>query len=279
MDYQTILYTANAIKEKIGDFSPKVAIVLGSGFGEVIDSIENKIEISYKDVPNMPVSTVAGHKGSFIFGNIEDTKVAVMNGRIHLYEGYSVEQVVLPIRVLRLLGCETIILTNAAGGISYNLKAGDLMALNDHISVFAPNPLIGKNIDELGTRFPDMSCAYDRELTKLLSDTSIKCGIPLKEGVYAQLTGPSYETPAEIRMLRSLGADAVGMSTVCEVIAARHCGLKVVAMSLITNLACGMENKELNHKEVQEMGANITPKISKLIKSFVPLLKGWFYEH
>ena len=148
------------------------------------------------------------------------------------------------------------------------------MALNDHISVFAPNPLIGKNIDELGTRFPDMSCAYDRELTKLLSDTAIKCGIPLKEGVYAQLTGPSYETPAEIRMLRSLGADAVGMSTVCEVIAARHCSLKVVAMSLITNLACGMENKELNHKEVQEMGANITPKISKLIKSFVPLLKG-----
>ena len=232
--------------------------MLGSGFGEVIDSIENKVEISYKDVPNMPVSTVAGHKGSFIFGNIENTKLAVMNGRVHLYEGYSVDQVVLPIRVLKLLGCETIILTNAAGGISYNLKAGDLMALNDHISVFAPNPLIGKNIDELGTRFPDMSCAYDRELTKLLSDTAIKCGIPLKEGVYAQLTGPSYETPAEI----------------CEVIAARHCGLKVVAMSLITNLACGMENKELNHKEVQEMGANITPKISKLIKSFVPLLKG-----
>lgn len=279
MDYKTILDTANAIKEKLDNFTPKVAIVLGSGFGEVIDSIENKVEISYKDVPNMPVSTVAGHKGSFIFGNIESTKVAVMNGRVHLYEGYSVDQVVLPIRVLRLLGCETIILTNAAGGISYNLKAGDLMALNDHISVFAPNPLIGKNIDELGTRFPDMSCAYDRELTKLLSDTSIKCGIPLKEGVYAQLTGPSYETPAEIRMLRSLGADAVGMSTVCEVIAARHCGLKVVAMSLITNLACGMENKELNHKEVQEMGANITPKISKLIKSFVPLLKGWFYEH
>lgn len=279
MDYKTILDTANAIKEKLDNFTPKVAIVLGSGFGEVIDSIENKVEISYKDVPNMPVSTVAGHKGSFIFGNIENTKLAVMNGRVHLYEGYSVDQVVLPIRVLRLLGCETIILTNAAGGISYNLKAGDLMALNDHISVFAPNPLIGKNIDELGTRFPDMSCAYDRELTKLLSDTSIKCGIPLKEGVYAQLTGPSYETPAEIRMLRSLGADAVGMSTVCEVIAARHCGLKVVAMSLITNLACGMENKELNHKEVQEMGANITPKISKLIKSFVPLLKGWFYEH
>lgn len=274
MDYKTILDTANAIKEKLDDFTPKVAIVLGSGFGEVIDSIENKVEISYKDVPNMPVSTVAGHKGSFIFGNIENTKLAVMNGRVHLYEGYSVDQVVLPIRVLKLLGCETIILTNAAGGISYNLKAGDLMALNDHISVFAPNPLIGKNIDELGTRFPDMSCAYDRELTKLLSDTAIKCGIPLKEGVYAQLTGPSYETPAEIRMLRSLGADAVGMSTVCEVIAARHCGLKVVAMSLITNLACGMENKELNHKEVQEMGANITPKISKLIKSFVPLLKG-----
>ena len=254
MDYKTILDTANAIKEKLDNFTPKVAIVLGSGFGEVIDSIENKVEISYKDVPNMPVSTVAGHKGSFIFGNIESTKVAVMNGRVHLYEGYSVDQVVLPIRVLRLLGCETIILTNAAGGISYNLKAGDLMALNDHISVFAPNPLIGKNIDELGTRFPDMSCAYDRELTKLLSDTAIKCGIPLKEGVYAQLTGPSYETPAEIRMLRSLGADAVGMSTVCEVIAARHCGLKVVAMSLITNLACGMENKELNHKEVQENG-------------------------
>ena len=279
MDYKTILDTANAIKEKLDNFTPKVAIVLGSGFGEVIDSIENKVEISYKDVPNMPVSTVAGHKGSFIFGNIENTKLAVMNGRVHLYEGYSVDQVVLPIRVLKLLGCETIILTNAAGGISYNLKAGDLMALNDHISVFAPNPLIGKNIDELGTRFPDMSCAYDRELKKLLSDTAKKCGIPLKEGFYAQLTGPSYETPAEIRMLRSLGADAVGMSTVCEVIAARHCGLKVVAMSLITNLACGMENKELNHKEVQEMGANITPKISKLIKSFVPLLKGWFYEH
>ena len=274
MDYQTLLTATDAVKEKIGNIVPKVAIVLGSGFDEITRTVKNSIEIPYGDIPYMPTSTVSGHKGTFIFGNIGETEVAIMNGRVHLYEGYSVEQVVLPIRIVKLLGCETLILTNAAGGISYNLRAGDLMAINDHISSFVPNPLIGKNIDELGTRFPDMSSPYDKKLIKLLSDIAIKHDIPLKEGVYVQLMGPSYETPAEIRMLRSVGADAVGMSTVCEVIAARHCGLRVVAMSLITNLASGMENKILTHEDVEEMGNYIIPKIAKLMESFIPLLKG-----
>lgn len=274
MEYNTIKNSAEILRNKTNGFKPTVALVLGSGFGEVINLIENKIEIPYGEIPNMPVSTVAGHKGSFVFGTIGGTKIAVMNGRVHLYEGYSPQEVVLPLRILRLLGCNTILFTNAAGGISYNLQAGDLMAINDHISFLVQNPLVGKNIDEIGTRFPDMSSVYDIELTDLLEKTALKCDISLKKGVYVQLTGPSYESPAEIRMLRTMGADAVGMSTVCEAIAARHCGYRVAAVSLITNLACGMNQKELNHKEVQEMGSAITPKISMLIKNFIPLLKG-----
>lgn len=274
MEYNTIKNSAEILRNKTKGFKPTVALVLGSGFGEVINLIENKIEIPYGEIPNMPVSTVAGHKGSFVFGTIGGTKIAVMNGRVHLYEGYSPQEVVLPLRILRLLGCNTILFTNAAGGISYNLQAGDLMAINDHISFLVQNPLVGKNIDEIGTRFPDMSSVYDIELTDLLEKTALKCDISLKKGVYVQLTGPSYESPAEIRMLRTMGADAVGMSTVCEAIAARHCGYRVAAVSLITNLACGMNQKELNHKEVQKMGSSITPKISMLIKNFIPLLKG-----
>lgn len=268
MNFEYIKKIADVLSDRLNGFIPSIALVLGSGFGDVINVIENPIEIPYGEIEGMPVSTAEGHKGSFVFGTLNGKAVAVMNGRVHLYEGYTPEQVVLPLRVLRVLGCKALILTNAAGGISYSLQPGDLMAITDHISAFVPNPLAGKNIDELGTRFPDMSAPYDKELTKQLEKTALKNGVALKKGTYVQLTGPSYESPAEIRMLRTLGADAVGMSTVCEAIAARHCGYRTAALSLITNYACGMTAEELNHKEVQETGKEMAKKISEILTEF-----------
>ncbi len=272
------LETVNFLKKEVA-YMPKIAIILGSGLGSLVDLMEDKKVISYQDIPNFPVSTVPGHKGELIFGHLNNVPIIAMNGRFHYYEGYDLKEVTYPIRIFKLLGVETLILTNAAGGINLEFQKGDLMIIEDQLSFFAESVLRGPNQEEFGERFIDMSNVYDKDYIEILKPIIKNITGKCLTGVYAYMKGPTYETPAEIRMLRSMGADAVGMSTVCEVIAARHCGLKVVAMSLITNLACGMENKELNHKEVQEMGANITPKISKLIKSFVPLLKGWFYEH
>ena len=240
-------------------FVPKVAVVLGSGLGDYAEDIRVEYELPYSEIEGFPVSTVPGHAGKFIFGYIDQVPVACMKGRVHYYEGYPVSDVVLPVRLLKLMGAEILFLTNAAGGVNTSFHAGDLMLIRDHISAFAPNPLIGPNIDELGPRFPDMSKVYDRELQKLIAGKAKENHIYLQEGVYAQMTGPSYESPAEIRMLRMLGCDAVGMSTVVEAIAANHMGMKICGVSCISNLAAGMSENPLSHKEVQEAADMAAP--------------------
>ncbi|WP_026490599.1 purine-nucleoside phosphorylase [Butyrivibrio sp. XPD2002] len=254
---------------KVTDFQPRVAITLGSGLGNYAEQIDVKCEISYSDIPGFPVSTVPGHAGKFIFGYVGKVPVVCMKGRVHFYEGYDISDVVLPARVMSRLGAEILFLTNAAGGINYTFDCGDLMLINDHISVFVRNPLIGPNIEEFGTRFPDMSCVYDKELREIILETALKNKIPLKQGIYAQLTGPSFESPAEIRMLRTLGADAVGMSTVVEAIAARHMGMRVCGISCISNLAAGMLNEPLSHEDVQKAADKTGPLFEKLVTECV----------
>lgn len=251
------------------DFVPKVAIVLGSGLGDFAETVRVEYELPYGEIEGFPVSTVPGHAGKFIFGYVGQVPVACMKGRVHYYEGYPISDVVLPVRLLKLLGAETLFLTNAAGGVNPSFQAGDLMMIKDHIGVFAPNPLIGSNIDELGTRFPDMSQVYDKELQKLIWKTAREHHIFLQEGIYTQLTGPSYESPAEIRMLRLLGCDAVGMSTVAEAIAANHMGMKICGISCISNLAAGMTASPLSHKEVQEAADMAAPNFKKLVTEVV----------
>ena len=251
------------------DFVPEIAIVLGSGLGELGDKIEIEAAIDYSEIEGMPISTAPSHRGRFIFGTIEGKKVVLMQGRIHLYEGYSPDEIAIPIRLMRLMGAKKLILTNASGGINKSLKPGDFMLIKDHISCFIDSPLIGKNDDLLGLRFPDMSNAYDKELQKLIKKAAFNNNIELKEGVYVQLKGPQFETPAEIKMLSCLGADAVGMSTVCETIAAVHCGFKVCAISLIANAACGILDKPLTSEEVNETANAVAPKFEMLIKEIV----------
>lgn len=247
------------------DFVPKAAVVLGSGLGDYAENIRVEHEIPYSELEGFPVSTVPGHAGKFIFGYIDGIPVACMKGRVHYYEGYPVSDVVLPVRLLGLMGTQVLFLTNAAGGVNTSFHAGDLMLIKDHISAFAPNPLIGPNIDELGPRFPDMSAVYDKDLQKLLTRTAKENHIFLQEGVYAQMTGPSYESPAEIRMLRTMGCDAVGMSTVVEAIAANHMGMKICGVSCISNLAAGMSDSPLSHQEVQEAADMAAPNFKKLV--------------
>lgn len=241
----------NIIRSKT-NFEPSVAIVLGSGLGKHAEDIDIVETINYSDIEGFPVSTVKGHAGRFIFGYIEQVPVVLMQGRVHYYEGYSMEDVVLPIRLLHMLGAKTLLLTNAAGGINPEFKSGDFMLIRDHIASFVPNPLLGKNIDRLGERFPDMSNVYDNTLCDIIKNTAKELDIPLHEGVYIQFTGPSYETPTEVRMAKLLGADAVGMSTACEAIAARHAGMKICAISCISNPASGVSDSELSHAEVIE---------------------------
>ncbi len=255
------------------NFVPEVAIVLGSGLGDFAANIKVEQEISYSEITGFPVSTVPGHAGKFIFGYIGDKAVVCMKGRVHYYEGYDISDVVLPIRLMGMMGAKILFLTNAAGGVNWDFKAGDLMMLTDHIATFAPNPLIGKNIDELGVRFPDMSQIYDLDLQEILRKSAQQNGIDLKEGVYAQLTGPSYESPAEIRMMRILGADAVGMSTVVEAIAANHMGLRICGVSCISNLAAGMSGKALNHQEVQETADMVSKNFANLLMTAVPMFE------
>jgi purine-nucleoside phosphorylase len=248
------------------DFIPDVALVLGSGLGAFAESVEAACRVDYAELDGFPVSTVPGHAGRFVFGSVHGTKVAVLQGRIHFYEGYSVQDVVLPARLMALMGARALFLTNAAGGIRKGLTAGDFMLIRDHISLFFPNPLIGSNLDTLGTRFPDMSRVYDEDMAQAVRDCAGELGIPLQEGVYAQLTGPSYETPAEIRMLERLGADAVGMSTACEAIAARHAGLRVCGISCISNKAAGLSDMPLSHAEVQEAADRAAPRFQALLR-------------
>jgi purine-nucleoside phosphorylase len=253
---------------KVG-FVPEVALILGSGLGDMAEEAEGKIIIDYKDIPNFPVSTVQGHKGRLVFGSLNGRKVAFMQGRFHFYEGYRMEDVVFPVWVFKALGVEKLIVTNAAGGVNTDFRPGDLMLIRDHINYTNNNPLIGPNIEPFGPRFPDLSEAYSREMAEIVKESAKKNGIKLQEGTYLLMTGPSYETPAEIRACRIMGADAVGMSTVPEVIAANHCGIKTIGISCITNMAAGILDQPLNHKEVIETADRVAECFSKLIKTMV----------
>lgn len=253
-----------AVRE-VTDFTPEIGIVLGSGLGDFARLVDRKAEVSYDSLPGFPVSTVAGHAGKLIFGYVRSVPVVVMQGRVHYYEGYSMEQVVAPIRLMGLLGAKKLLLTNAAGGVNTSFTPGDLMLITDHISAFVPSPLRGENPQELGPRFPDMSRVYDEEMGRAVLEAGEKLGESLQQGVYLQWQGPNYETPAEIRMFRTLGADAVGMSTVCEAIAARHMGLRVCAVSCITNMACGILPQPLSHEEVQQTANRVKDKFQALV--------------
>lgn len=271
MDRQRIEDIVSVIRGRTA-FVPKVAMTLGSGLGGYGEQLRIEEEIPYAALPGFPRSTAPGHAGRFLLGYAEGTPVVCMQGRVHYYEGYSMEEVVLPLRVMRALGAEILFLTNAAGGINPAYSPGDLAMLTDHIACFVPNPLIGPNDAGEGVRFPDMSCVYDRELRKLLRRAAAETGTELKEGVYAQLSGPSYETPAEIRMLRTLGADLVGMSTAVEAIAARHAGMRVCGVSLVSNLAAGISKNLLTEEEVIEAGSAAAGKFTGLVSRAIGLM-------
>ena len=271
--YEKLTKCYECVKSKI-DFEPKVAIVLGSGLGNFAKVVDVKAELPYSEIEGFPVSTVPGHAGKFIFGYIQEVPVVLMQGRVHYYEGYPITDVVLPTRLMKMMGAQILFLTNASGGINPAYHAGAFMMLKDHISCFAPNPLIGPNLDELGTRFPDMSHVYDEDLQEIIRSTAKENDIELFEGVYAQLTGPSFESPAEIQMLHKMGVDAVGMSTVVEAIAANHMGMKICGVSCVCNLAAGMSPTPLTHEEVQEAANAAAPKFEKLLVESVKKFNG-----
>ena len=262
--YEKLLKCYECYKSKI-TFEPRVAVVLGSGLGNFAKAVDVKAELPYSEIEGFPVSTVPGHAGKFIFGYINEVPVVLMQGRVHYYEGYPITDVVLPTRLMKMMGAKVLFLTNASGGINPAFHAGSLMLIQDHISIFAPNPLIGANIDELGTRFPDMSHVYDEDLQAIIRSAAKDNDIELFEGIYAQLTGPSFESPAEIQLLHKLGASAVGMSTVVEAIAANHMGMKICGVSCVSNLAAGMNSAPLTHEEVQEAANAVAPKFEKLL--------------
>ncbi|MBO5302932.1 MAG: purine-nucleoside phosphorylase [Lachnospiraceae bacterium] len=262
--YEKLLKCFDSFKEKI-DFTPEVALILGSGLGDFASEIKVEATLDYHEIEGFPVSTVAGHAGRYIFGYIGNVPVVCMQGRVHYYEGYSMQDVVLPIRLMKLMGAKVLFLTNASGGIGQGFKAGDFMLITGQIASFVPSPLIGANIEELGTRFPDMSHIYDEDLQNIVKKTALDNEIPLKQGVYLQMTGPQYESPEEVAMCRILGAHAVGMSTACEAIAANHMGMKIVGISCITNLAAGISPNPLNHTEVQEASDKAAPYFKRLV--------------
>lgn len=266
--YEKLLACYESVSEKI-DFKPKVALVLGSGLGGFGEEIQVVETLDYGEIEGFPVSTVPGHMGRFLFGYVGSVPVVAMQGRVHYYEGYSMDMVVLPVRLMKMMGAEILFLTNAAGGVNYDFRPGDLMVIKDQIASFVPSPLIGANIEELGPRFCDMSEVYDKSLRSLIEKTAEDLGISIREGVYLQFSGPAYETPSEVRMARVLGADAVGMSTACEAVAANHMGMKICGISCITNLACGMSEKPLSHQEVQETADRVGALFQKLVKESI----------
>lgn len=266
--YEKLKNCYESVRSKTS-FEPKVALVLGSGLGKFAEEIDVVDQISYSDIEGFPMSTVPGHAGRFVFGYVEGVPVVCMQGRVHYYEGYPITDVVLPVRLMAMLGAKYLFLTNASGGINRDFKAGDFMLITDHISSFAPNPLIGANIDEIGTRFPDMSSVYNPILQDIILQVADDFDIEMQKGVYAQLTGPSFESPAEIRMLGKLGVDAVGMSTVVEAIAANHMGMKICAISCVCNLAAGISETPLTHDEVQEAAAKAAPLFKQIVRETI----------
>ncbi len=260
--------TVDFIRRKIS-VRPQVGVVLGSGLGVLAAEVKNQQKLPYSELPHFPVSTVEGHEGQLIFGELSGKNLVLMQGRFHFYEGYSMEQVVFPVRVMQRLGVKVLLVTNASGGINREFQPGDLMLITDHINLMGTNPLIGKNYDDIGPRFPDMSEAYDRELIAIAEEVAQKKGLACRKGVYAAMTGPSYETPAEIRYLRTIGADAVGMSTVPEVIVANHAGIRVTGISCVTNMAAGVLQQKLNHAEVMETANRVRDQFITLVKGIL----------
>lgn len=264
VNYEKLMKCFECVQQKI-TFKPEIALILGSGLGDYADTMEVVETLDYHDIEGFPVSTVPGHKGRFVFGYAGGVPIVAMQGRVHFYEGYKPQDVVLPIRLMKLMGAKVLFLTNAAGGINRSFNAGDFMLITDQISMSVPSPLIGGNIDELGVRFPDMSEVYSRRLRKIIENSAVTAGVPLRKGVYIQTTGPQYETPAEIRAYERLGADAVGMSTAIEAIAARHAGMEICGISCISNLAAGISVNPLTHAEVQETADRVAPLFKKLV--------------
>ncbi len=258
---------AEAVREACGEAS--AAVVLGSGLGGFEDTLLDPRSIDYADIPGFPVSTIPGHAGRFIAGTTRDKRVLVMSGRFHSYEGYSMDAVTMPVRVMSLLGVKTLVLTNAAGGVNTDFRPGDLMLITDFINLTGRNPLRGRNLDGFGPRFPDMSRAYDPALRDMAAGEAAKLGIALRSGVYCWMNGPCFETPAEIRMVRALGADAVGMSTVPETIVARHCGIRVLGLSSITNMAAGILDAPITHDEVLAVGESVRMKFRRLLEAVI----------
>ncbi len=258
------------IKEKInGKYNPKIALILGSGLGALADEVKNPIKIKYHEIPAFKQSSITGHVGQLVIGKLQDKEVLIMQGRIHYYEGHTIQETVFPIKVFKKLGIEKLIITNAAGGVNESFEVGDLMLITDHINNMCTNPLIGKNDDSLGTRFPDMSEIYNKNLIDYAKRCGEKLGIKLQEGVYLATSGPSYETPAEIKMLRVYGADAVGMSTVPEAIVANYCEMKILGISCITNFAAGIKQQKLSHEEVMQAGNLVKENFGNLVKEIV----------
>lgn len=265
-----IARAAQSIRKKT-DFIPEIVLTLGSGLGAFADTFEPVCVLDYAEIDGFAVSTVEGHRGRLLFGTLEGKRVALMQGRVHLYEGYTPSEAVRPLRTLASLGAKTLFLTNAAGGVNFSFSPGDLMLITDHVSSFVESPLRGENLSEFGPRFPDMSAVYSPELCDKVRKAAKNAALSLKEGVYLQTRGPQFETPAEIRMYRALGADAVGMSTAVEAIAARHAGMSVVGISCISNLACGMTDTPLSHEEVQETGRAAAKKFLALVRESIRL--------
>lgn len=272
-DYEKLMKCYECVQQKIS-FRPELALILGSGLGDYADTMEVVETLDYHDIEGFPVSTVPGHKGRFVFGYAGGVPIVAMQGRVHFYEGYRPQDVVLPVRLMKLMGAKVLFLTNAAGGINRSFSAGDLMLITDHISMSVPSPLIGENIEELGVRFPDMSEVYSRRLQKIVENAAVTAGVPLRRGVYIQATGPQYETPSEIRAYERLGADAVGMSTAIEAIAARHAGMEICGISCISNLAAGISVNPLTHKEVQETADRVAPLFKRLVTQAIADIAG-----
>ena len=266
--YNKLMGCLKSVREKT-DFVPEVAVVLGSGLGEFANEIEIVDTINYNEIEGFPVSTVKGHAGRFVFGYVEKTPVVIMQGRVHYYEGYQMQDVVLPTRLMKLMGAKKLFLTNAAGGCNPDYEPGDLMIISDHISSFVPSPLIGKNIDEFGVRFPGMSEVYSKRLRSLVKEKAADLGVKVQEGVYIQFTGPNYETPSEVQLGYKLGASAIGMSTAVEAMVANHMGMETVGISCITNMCSGMQEQELSHEEVKETADRVAVDFQNLVEAVI----------